>query len=148
MNSSIKLPQLLLRIALGMGFLVTVSDRLGFLGPFGTKNIEWGNWENFIDYTRTLMPFLDKPVVYILGAIATLAEATIGILLIVGLKTRETALASCLLTFIFALSMALFLGVKAPINFAVLPVCAASLLLSKIPDYKWSLDSFFSSSHN
>jgi hypothetical protein len=31
MKNSFKIPQLLLRIALGMGFLVTVSDRLGSL---------------------------------------------------------------------------------------------------------------------
>ncbi len=146
MNNSIKLPQLLLRIALGIGFLVTVSDRLGFLGPLGTRNIEWGNWDNFIDYTGTLMPFLDKHAVYIMGAIATLTEAVIGILLIIGLKTRQVALGSSMLTFIFGLSMALFLGIKAPINFAVFPVCAASLLLSRITDYKWSVDSFLANS--
>lgn len=142
MKNSFKIPQLLLRLALGIGFLVTVSDRLGILGPMGpgNKNIEWGNWNNFITYTGTLMPFLDWPVVEIMGGIATFAEAIIGILLITGFKTRVAAIASCGLTLIFALSMTLFLGIKAPINFAVFPVCTASLLLATIPVYNWSID--------
>jgi uncharacterized membrane protein YphA (DoxX/SURF4 family) len=128
-----------------MGFLVTVSDRLGLLGPFGTRNIEWGNWDSFINYTGTLMPFLDKPAVNIMGGLATLAEATIGILLIIGFKTRQVAIASSALTLVFALSMTLFLGIKAPINFAVFPVCTASLLLATIPVYEWSIDNLFTS---
>jgi len=145
MKNSFKTPQLLLRIALGIGFLVTVSDRLGFLGPMGTNNIEWGNWNNFINYTATLMPFLDRPAVNIMGGIATTAEAVIGIMLIIGFKTKQAAITSCVLTLIFALSMTLFLGIKAPINFAVFPVCTASLLLATIPVYQWSLDNLFTS---
>lgn len=146
MKNSFKTPQLLLRIALGIGFLTTVSDRLGLLGPMGTNNIEWGNWENFINYTATLMPFLERPAVNIMGSIATIAEAIIGIMLIIGIKTRQAAIASCILTLIFALSMTTFLGIKAPINFAVFPVCAASLLLATIPVYYWSLDNLFAGS--
>ena len=143
MKNSFKIPQFLLRIALGMGFLVPVSDRLGFLGPIGTKNIEWGNWDNFIDYTATLMPFLDKPAANAMGGIATLAETVIGILLIIGLKTKLAAISSCLLTLTFALTMTVFLGIKAPINFAVFTTCTASLLLSTIQVYYWSIDNLF-----
>ena len=143
MKNSSKIPQLLLRIALGIGFLTTVSDRLGFLGPFGTRNIEWGNWDSFITYTGTLMPFLDRPAVNIMGGIATVAEAIIGIMLIIGFKTKLAAIGSCALTLIFAIAMTLFLGIKAPVNFAVFPVCTASLLLATIPVYDWSIDRFF-----
>lgn len=143
MKNSFKIPQLLLRIALSIGFLTTVSDRLGLLGPMGTNNIEWGNWDNFIKYTATLMPFLDKPTVNIMGSIATFAEATIGILLIIGFKTRLAAIGSCLLTLTFAIAMTLFLGIKAPINFAVFSTCTGSLLLATIPVYNWSIDNLF-----
>lgn len=142
MENSFKIPQLLLRIALGIGFLVTVGDRIGFFGAFGTRNVEWGNWERFIDYTTTMMPFLDRPAVNIMGTIATLAEAIIGLLLIIGFKTRISAIASFILTIIFTLAMSIFLGIKAPINFSVLTVITASLLLSKIPVYDWSIDNF------
>jgi uncharacterized membrane protein YphA (DoxX/SURF4 family) len=140
MKNAFKTPQLLLRLALGVGFLTTVSDRLGLLGPFGTRNVEWGNWSSFIDYTGTLMPFLNRPVVSVMGGIATLLEAVIGILLIVGYKTKIAAIASCVLTLIFGLTMTLFLGIKAPINFAVFIICTASLLLSRIQVYEWSID--------
>jgi putative oxidoreductase len=140
MDNSFKIPQLLLRIALGVGFIVTVSDRLGLLGPFGTRNIEWGNWSSFIDYTGTMMPFLGRPAVNVMGGIATFAEAVIGILLIIGFKTRLAAISSCILTLIFALAMTIFLGIKAPINFSVFTVITASLLLSKIGEYEWSID--------
>lgn len=144
MKNSFQVPQLLLRIALGIGFLVTVSDRLGILGPVGpaNKNIEWGNWDNFLNYTATLMPFLERSMVNVMGSLATIAEAAIGILLIIGFKTRLAAISSCILTLIFALSMSLFLGIKAPVNFAVFPVCTASLLLATIPVYNWSIDHF------
>lgn len=142
MKNSFKTPQLLLRLALGIGFISTVSDRLGLLGPMG-GNIEWGNWNNFINYTATLMPFLDRPAVEIMGSLATAAEAIIGVLLIAGLKTRQAAMASCLLTLIFALAMTIFLGIKAPLNFAVFSTCSGSLLLATIPVYNWSLDNLF-----
>jgi len=145
MKITFKVPQLLLRIAVGIGFITPVLDRLGFLGPFGTKNIEWGNWDNFINYTGTLMPFLDKPSVNIMGILATLAEAAIGILLIIGFKTRLAAISSFFLTLIFASTMSIFLGLKVPINFATFPVCTASLLLATIPVYKWSIDNFLTS---
>ena len=144
MENSFKTPQFLLRLALGISFLSTVGDRLGLLGPFGNRNIEWGNWDSFIDYTGTMMPFLDRPAVNIMGGIASFAEAVIGILLIIGFKTRVAAIASCLLTLIFALAMTLFLGIKAPINFSVFTVITASLLLSKIQTYEWSIDNSLS----
>lgn len=140
MKNSFKVPQLLLRMALGVSFLSAVADRLGLLGIPGSRNIEWGNWENFLDYTATMMPFLDRPAVKIFGGIASIAEALIGILLIIGFKTRLNAIASCGLTLIFALVMTVFLGIKAPINFSVFTVISASLLLSRIPDYDYSID--------
>lgn len=140
MENSFKIPQFLLRGAIGITFLTPVSDRLGLLGPMGTKNVEWGNWENFIDYTTTLMPFLDRPMVNVMGGIATAAEFLIGVLLIIGFKTKYAAIASSLLTLTFIMAMSVFVGIQPPINFGVFTACTASLLLSRIPGYKWSID--------
>ena len=60
MKNSFKIPQLLLRLALGIGFLTTVSDRLGLL-PADTRNIEWGAWDKFIDYTKFLPYIIVEP---------------------------------------------------------------------------------------
>lgn len=145
MENSFKTAQLLLRLAIGLTFLTPVLDRLGILGPAGTGNIEWGNWENFINYTTTLMPYFHRPMVNVMGLVATIAEATIALGLIVGFKTKYVALGSCLLTLTFIVFMATSVGVQKPINFGVFTASAASFLLSKIQDYNCSIDNFLRS---
>jgi putative oxidoreductase len=143
MEESFKIPQLLLRGALGLTFLTPVFDRLGILGPMGTGNIEWGNWENFIDYTAMLMPYLSRPITNVMGGIATASEFTIAVLLIIGFKTKYAAIGSALLTLTFILFMTTSVGIQKPINFGVFTASAASLLLAYIPNYKWSIDDLF-----
>jgi putative oxidoreductase len=145
MENSFKTPQLLLRLAIGMTFLTPVLDRLGILGAAGTGNIEWGNWENFINYTSTLMPFFDRPMVNVMGLIATISETIIAVGLIIGFKTKYVALGSCLLTLTFIVFMATSVGIQKPINFGVFTASAASFLLSRIQDYQWSIDNLFKS---
>jgi putative oxidoreductase len=140
MEDSFKIPQLLLRCALGITFLIPVLDRLGILGPAGTGSIEWGNWENFINYTTTLMPYLDRSMTNVMGGIATVSELTIAVCLIIGFKTKYAAIGSCLLTFTFILFMTTSVGIQKPINYGVFTASAASLLLSYVPGYKWSID--------
>lgn len=70
MEHPFKVPQLLLRIALGISFLTSVGGRPGFLGPSETGILSGANWERFIDYTRTMIPFLERPAVNIMGGIA------------------------------------------------------------------------------
>lgn len=132
--------QLYLRIALGIGFIVPVLDRLGCLGFPGDANVGWGNWANFVDYTHSLMPYLSRELANIAATIATIAEIIFGILLIIGYKTRYAALGSGVLTLVFALSMLFFSGYRAPFNYSVFVCSAAGFLLSSIEIYKWSLD--------
>ncbi len=143
MKDNFKIPQLLLRFALGITFLTPVLDRLGFLGSLGTGNIEWGNWGNFIDYTSTLMPYFDRSVTNIMGGIATVGELIIAIFLIIGFKTKYAAMGSCLITFIFILFMTTTVGIQKPINFGVFTATTSSFLLSRISIYQWSIDSIF-----
>ena len=51
--------------------------------------------------------------------IATAAETILGLLLVLGWKTRIAASLSGLLLITFALTMTLALGVKAPLNLSV-----------------------------
>ena len=143
MQDKFKIPQLLLRWALGITFLTPVCDRLGILGQSGTGNIEWGNWGNFIDYTTTLMPIFNRPLVNIMGGVATVAELLISVFLIIGFKTRYAALGACMITLTFIVFMTLSVGVQKPINYGVFTASAAGFLLSFIPTYKWSLDNLF-----
>lgn len=140
MEDKFKIPQLLLRYALGITFLTPVLDRLGLLGQPGVGNIEWGNWENFINYTATLMPIFDRPMVNVMGAIATIAELVISLCLIAGFKTRYAALGASLITLTFIVFMTLSVGIQKPINYGVFTASAAGFLLSFIPDYNYSLD--------
>jgi uncharacterized membrane protein YphA (DoxX/SURF4 family) len=148
MEDKIKLPQLFLRIALGITFLTPVLDRLGLLGPMGKGNIEWGNWQNFISYTSTLMPYFDRSVTNIMGGIATISEFMIAISLILGFKTKYAALGSCLLTLTFILFMTTSVGIQKPINFGVFTATTASFLLFRINVYKWSADDILDRKHN
>lgn len=132
--------QLLLRFAIGIGFILPVLDRLGILGSPGDPNVGWGNWTNFIDYTNSLMPYLNKSLANIMGWIATIAEAVFGILLIIGFKTRTVALGSFALTLAFALSMLFFAGYRAPFNYSVFVCSTASFLLASISTYRFSID--------
>ncbi len=142
MNSTAKTPQLFLRLALGIGFILPVLDRLGALGAAGEHGNAWGNWDNFVTYTNTLLPFLGKPAAGVMALLATIAETLFGVLLIIGYKTKLTALGSFALTLIFALSMAIFVGPRIPFNYSVFADSAAALLLSTIPVYHWSVDRY------
>jgi len=140
MNQRIAIAQLLLRLALGVGFLFPVMDRLGLLGAPGTGIPAWGNWANFVGYTNKLLPFLSAGGASIMGLIATIAEALFGICLIIGLKTRLASLGAAILTLIFAICMATFMSIAAPFKYPVFVFTGASLLLSGLPVYKWSVD--------
>ena len=131
---------LLLRIGLGFGFLSAVADRLGLWGTFGQPNVEWGNFSRFLEYTHTLNWYLPARTIPTLGVIATGAEILFGLLLVVGWHTRTAALLSGLLLLAFGMSMTLALGIKAPLNFAVLTGIGGALLLANCERFPFSVD--------
>jgi putative oxidoreductase len=132
--------QLFLRLALGIGFILPVMDRFGWLGAPGSPTVGWGNWSIFLDYTNSLMPFLARPVANVMAILATAGELIFAVLLIIGYKIKVAAIGSFLLTLAFALSMLIFANYRAPFNYSVFVVSASSLLLATLPGYKWSID--------
>ena len=114
-------------------------DRLGWLGTPGSGPA-WGDWTHFIDYTNKLLPFIPRSGANLMGLLATVAEAVAGISLIIGYKTRQAALGAAVLTIIFGLCMATFLGIAAPFKYPVFLFTGASLLLSGMSTFKWSVD--------
>ncbi len=124
--------QILLRVALGAGFILPVLDRIGFLGAPGSANVSWGNWANFVVYANNLMPYFSPKIASFFGLVATIGEALFGILLIIGYKIRLAAYGSFALTLIFALSMLFFTGYRSPFDYSVFSVSFASLLLASI----------------
>jgi uncharacterized membrane protein YphA (DoxX/SURF4 family) len=86
------------------------------------------------------MPYVSKSVSDILGFLEAIAELSFGIFLVIGFQTRLVAIGSFAITLILGLSMAAFLGLKAPFNYSVFVVSAGALLLSALPVYRYSLD--------
>lgn len=129
MKKSLPIPHILLRYALGVGFVVPVLDRIGLLSAPGNADVTRGSWTNFVGYSNTLTPYLSQKTASFFGLVASICEAVVGTLLINGYKIKFAALGSFALTLIFALSMLLFTGYRSPFNYSVFVVSFASLLL-------------------
>ncbi|MBE7177172.1 MAG: DoxX family membrane protein [Mucilaginibacter polytrichastri] len=120
--------QLFLRIALGASFLSAVADRFGLWAAHAV----WGNWANFLSYSLQLSFYLPDVLTEPVAIAATVAEVLLGILLVAGVWIRIIATASAVLLALFALSMTVATGIKAPLDYSVWTACAASLLLAAI----------------
>ena len=139
-SKSIQLSQLFLRLALGFSFLSAVADRFGYWGLPGSPSVTWGNWEHFLDYSNSLNSFVSPQIGNILAIIATTLEIIFGLFLILGFKTKYTAIASGILLASFGLMMTLNLGIKPPFDYSVWTGVGASFLLSAIGNYRYSVD--------
>ena len=131
-----------LRLALGISFLSAVADRFGIWGAYGQPNVSWGDYARYVEYTAKLNWFLPAAMIPALAMIATAAETLFGVLLVLGWKTRITALLSGVLLTIFALAMTMALGVKSPLNFSVFSAAGGALLLGVSENFPFSLDEF------
>ena len=129
-----------LRFALGISFLSAVADRFGLWGVYGQPNVAWGNYARFVAYTAKLNWFLPASILPLLAIISTVAEILFGFLLVLGWKTRITALLSGILLASFALTMTIALGVKAPLDFSVFSAAGGALLLATSANFPFSLD--------
>ena len=68
--------------------------------------------------------------IFFFAVAATIAETTLGVLLIAGFRLRWTASASALLLAMFAISMAISFGIQSPFDASVFSASAAALLLT------------------
>jgi uncharacterized membrane protein YphA (DoxX/SURF4 family) len=93
-----------------------------------------------LEYTHTLNWYMPAAMIPALGVIATGAELLLGILLLVGWYTRVTALLSGLLLLVFGVSMAIGLGVQAPLNYAVFTGAGGAFLLATCERFPFSVD--------
>ena len=114
------------RLALGSAFLSGIADRLGWWG----KDVGYGGWTGFVRYTGQVNAFAPPAMIPFLAWAATVAELTLGVLLIVGFRLKWTALASAVLLAIFGTAMAISLGPKSPLDYSVFSASAGALLLA------------------
>jgi len=72
--------RLFARFALGASFLSAVADRFGLLGPYGAKNVSWGNFAHFVEYT---------------GAVTSLFPSSLTVSFAWELPSRRPSLGYC-----------------------------------------------------
>ncbi|BFO64449.1 DoxX family membrane protein [Chryseobacterium sp. KCF3-3] len=124
----------LLRIALAVGFLSAVASRLNLWG------VQSSGWKNFVHYTAEINSFLPQSWAAIIAVLSTIAELSIGILLLLGFQIKRTARYASILTLFFAIAMSISFGIKEPLDYSVFAFSAGAFLLSTFSRYKWSLD--------
>src|SRR5882762_5172772 len=86
--------RLFARFALGASFLSAVADRFGLWGPYGAKNVSWGNFAHFVEYTGAVTSLFPSSLTVSFAWAATVAETLFGILLIAGFKIRMASVFS------------------------------------------------------
>jgi putative oxidoreductase len=114
------------RVALGSGFLSAVASRLGIW--HGTPGLKY--FGEFIQYTAEVNSFLPARVIPAVAWTATVAETSLGILLVVGLCLRWVAPASAVLLAMFGTAMAISQGLKSPLDYSVFSASGAAVLLA------------------
>src|SRR6266571_2663591 len=117
------------RIALGAAFLSAVADRFGLWGPYGKHGVAWGDFAHFIQYAGMVNSFLPARMIPLVAWLATIAETTFGLGLILGIYKRAVTLGSAMVLLLFALAMTISFGIKAPLDYSVFGASAAAFLL-------------------
>jgi hypothetical protein len=118
------------RVALGVGFLSAVADRFGLWGAHGARNVAWGDFAHFLQYTATLNPLIPASMIPVVGWAVTACEAVFGVALIAGVAVPVVAVLSGLLLLAFAGGMTLGTGVKTAFDASVFSAAAAAFLLA------------------
>src|SRR6516225_5848277 len=132
--------RLFARFALGASFLSAVADRFGLWGPYGAKNVSWGNFAHFVKYTGAVTSLFPSSWTVPFAWAATIAETLFGILLIAGFKIQMASVFSGLLLLSFAIGMVTGLGIKTPFDYSVFSAAAAAFLLAFWEPDRFTLD--------
>lgn len=138
MNKIISI-KLFLRLGLSISFLSAVADRFGM---WGKEVSVWGNWENFLDYTQVINPWVPSLLIPTLGTIATGAEIIFALFILIGFKTELFAKLSGFLLLLFALSMTFSTGIKGALDFSVYTASAAAFALSTLKEKYLEVDGY------
>lgn len=93
------------RLIIGIAFLENVIDRLGFIGPPGAPGVSWGDFAHFVAYTAQVNAFAPAEMIPTLAVLATIAEGTFALTMLLGIRVRLAAIGSALLLFVFASAM-------------------------------------------
>jgi uncharacterized membrane protein YphA (DoxX/SURF4 family) len=132
----------LLRLLIGVAFVVGVADRLGFLGAPGAPGVSWGDFQHFIVYTGQVNAFAPQAFIPALAVVATIGEGTFGIAMLIGARVRLASIGSALLLLVFATAMVL--SGLSQFQYAVYLMSAAAWALATVDASAFSIDALFS----
>jgi uncharacterized membrane protein YphA (DoxX/SURF4 family) len=127
------------RLVMAAEFLLAVCDRFGVLGPAG-NGVSWGDFAHFVTYTRTVASYAPASVVPALAVLATIAEAGLGLALLLGVRTRLAALGSAGLLLVYGVSMTVSMPAAEQFHYVVFVLCAGMLALSTVDASALSVD--------
>jgi len=126
-----KFVKLFLRIAIALGFLSAIADRFGFWA----KDVSaWGNWDNFLEYTQLINPWMQSSIIPFVGVVATVIEIVCAVSLLIGFKVELFSKISGFLLLLFAIAMITSTGIKGVFDYSVLSAAAGAFALSQLKD--------------
>lgn len=137
--------KIFLRLALSIGFLSAVADRFGL---WSKEVSAWGNWENFVAYTKLLNPLIPESLINPVAIIATAAEIIFPVFLLLGFKTELFAKLSGCLLLLFALSMTFSTSIKGAFDYSVFTSAAAAFALSLMKEKYLEVDIYLQRKKN
>jgi putative oxidoreductase len=114
------------RLAVGTAFLSAVASRFGLWD----RTLDLKHFANFMQYAAEVNSFLPKAWIPFVAWVATIAETSCGIMLILGVFPRWVSLASAVLLAMFGTAMAISFGIKSPMDYSVFSASAAAVLLT------------------
>jgi uncharacterized membrane protein YphA (DoxX/SURF4 family) len=132
----------IVRIVLGLAFVLSVADRFGLMGAYGSPGVSFGDYAHFVAYTRQVNSFLPASWAPTLAVLATLCETTIGTALVLGISTRKAALAALGLLLIFGIAMSISLGLSSHFPYAVVVLAGGAWFLSTLDCTAWSVEAW------
>lgn len=122
-----RLGALYARLALGAAFLSGIADRFGL---YTGRNVGYGNFDGFLRYTAQVNSFMPASTIPFLGWAATVAEFSLGVLLVFGVWRRPVAIATAVLLVLFGAAMGISFGIKSPLDYSVFSASSAAVLLA------------------
>ena len=129
--------KLFLRLAVSTAMLSAVADRFGL---WAAKISVWGNMDNFLRHTQSLLPYFPTSLANAGGWIATVLEIIFLVCLLLGFKTELVAKLSGVLIACFGLAMFTSMGLKATLDFSVWNAVGACLAISCLKEKHWEID--------
>jgi len=139
-NGRLRRLNAIVRIVLGLAFLLSVADRFGLMGEYGSPGVSFGDYAHFVTYTRQVNSFLPGSWAPTLAVLATLCETVIGSALILGFSTRNPVCSALGLLLIFGTAMSISLGFASQFPYAVVVLASGAWFLSTLDCSAWSIE--------